>query len=192
MYNYKKIFILLLVFLFVFNSCETDSFKNSDNKADINYSKELISDEKSAKKYADLIINEEFNIRYSRNPIESIKTRIQGTDTISFRLAEAMVNKAGLGLAWRLDAAKDVMDQDAVRNGDTSFDDTWQNVIDFWKHFVQEVNKENPNSYIVSEITDMEELVKFSTGERVDAYNNIPGDFNFKSVPDAMIKFFNE
>ena len=63
MYNYKKIFILLLVFLFVFvfNSCEIDLFKNSENKVDINYSKEFISDEKSAKKYADSIIKDEFN-----------------------------------------------------------------------------------------------------------------------------------
>ena len=40
----------------------------------------------------------------------AIAKRIAGTDTMSFRLAEAMVDKAGKGLDWRLDAAKDVMD----------------------------------------------------------------------------------
>ena len=53
--------MLVFLFVFVFNSCEIDLFKNSENKVDINYSKEFISDEKSAKKYADSIIKDEFN-----------------------------------------------------------------------------------------------------------------------------------
>ena len=124
---------------------------------------------------------------------KSITKSIEGTNVNSFRLAEAIVRQAGLGLSWRLDAAKDVIDQDAVRNGDTHFDESWQNVIDFWKQFVQQVKKENPHSYIVAEITDMGELMSATNGEKGNYYDN-PAEIGnkFLSVPDAMIKFFNE
>ena len=44
---------------------------------------------------------------------ESISKQIEGTTTGGFRLAEAIVGKAGLGLDFRLDAAKDIVDMDA-------------------------------------------------------------------------------
>ena len=43
---------------------------------------------------------------------QSISKQIEGTTTTGFRLAEAMVNKAGLGLDFRFDAAKDIVDMD--------------------------------------------------------------------------------
>ncbi|MCQ2754105.1 MAG: hypothetical protein MJ231_03555, partial [bacterium] len=119
--------------------------------------------------------------------------RIAGTDTMSFRLAEAMVDKAAKGLDWRLDAAKDVMDQDAVRNGENDFDDTWTGVIEFWKKFVQAVKAENPNSYIVAEITDIDYLMQDNFGQKANPYDggtNVGGVFN--GTPEAMIKFLSE
>ncbi len=77
-----------------------------------------------------------------------------------------MVRKSGLGLAWRLDAAKDVIDMDAVRNGDLTFDQAWDQVIEFWSKFVQVVKKKNPNAYIVAEITDVEELMQAMFGDK--------------------------
>ncbi len=126
--------------------------------------------------------------------VNSILTRISGTNLNSFRLAEAMVGKSGLGLDWRLDAAKDIIDMDAVRNGEMSFDDAWQKVIDYWKRFVQTIKKENPNSYIVAEITDVADLMKDFIGENIDAYdNNLPRlGRKFANVQDAMAKFFLE
>jgi len=124
---------------------------------------------------------------------KSLQKRFQGTDTMSFRLAEALVDRAGKGLDWRLDAAKDVMDQDAVRNGEASFDDTWNNVINFWAKFVQGVKQENPNSYIVAEITDIEALMKDNLGKEAcpyEGHTNIGSMFN--GEPDAMVKFYNE
>ena len=123
----------------------------------------------------------------------SILSRITGTNVNSFRLAEAITKEAGLGLAWRLDAAKDVMDQDAVRNGDVAFDESWQNMIDFWKKFVQSVKSENPDAYIVAELTDIADLMRDTLGENTSCYDNMPDlGFKFKTVPDAMLKFFNE
>ena len=88
----------------------------------------------------------------------SINKRIQNTNTNSFKLAEVMVDRSGLGLDWRLDAAKDVADMDSVRNLDQTFDKAWDNVIKFWGNFVDVVKEENPNSYIVAEITDIDKL----------------------------------
>lgn len=124
---------------------------------------------------------------------DSIKQRIAGTDTMSFRLAEALVDKAGLGLNWRLDAAKDVMDIDSVRNNDADFDDTWNNLIKFWSLFVQNIKTENPNSYIVAELTDVSDIMRDTTGVESCPYKGLTDiGQKFNGEPDAMAKFFNE
>ena len=124
---------------------------------------------------------------------KSVSTRFSNTNLKSFRLSEALVKEAGLGLAWRLDAAKDVMDQDAVRNGDLAFDEAWQKLTIFWKRFVQTVKSENPNSYVVAELTDIAEVMRDNIGEQTGCYNDMPEvGLKYKSVPDAMLKFFNE
>lgn len=122
---------------------------------------------------------------------KSVSQRIAGTSLQSFRLSEAIVRKAGLGLAWRLDAAKDVIDMDAVRNGDLTFDQAWDQVIDFWSKFVQVVKKENPNAYVVAEITDVEELMKAMYGDNTNVYERIEtGSNKYKSVSEAMKQFY--
>ena len=124
---------------------------------------------------------------------KSISSRISGTNLNSFRLAEAITKEAGVGLSWRLDAAKDIMDQDAVRNGDVAFDESWQNLITFWKKFVETVKTENPDAYIVAELTDIADLMRDTIGEEATCYENMPDvGMKFKTVPDAYIKFFNE
>ncbi len=124
---------------------------------------------------------------------DSISKRILGTDMMSFRIAEAMVDKASAGLDWRLDAAKDVMDMDAVRNEENSFDTSWDYVIDFWTKFVKGVKSENPNSCIVAEITDIPDLMRNTYGLEscpYDGFTDIGQKYN--GEPDAFAKFFNE
>ena len=124
----------------------------------------------------------------------SINKRIAGTDTTSFRIAEVLQERSDLGLAWRLDAAKDTMDMDAVRNGDNDFNDTWDDAIKFWKKFVQGVKSENPNSYIVAEITDIPDLMRSTYGANSCPYNGETNVNNakFNGDPDAQTKFMNE
>lgn len=124
---------------------------------------------------------------------KSISQRIAGTNTNSFRLAEAIVAKASLGLDWRLDAAKDVIDWDSVRNGyDLDFDTAWDQVIDFWAKFVKAVKKENPNAYIVAEITDIENLMRdiYGHNDKLNLYKDIHVGSKYKSVKDAMAQFY--
>ncbi len=125
---------------------------------------------------------------------KSIKKQIEGTNLNSFRLAEAMVGKASLGLDFRLDAAKDIVDMDAVRNGEMSFDEAWDQVIDFWKKYVKEIKKVNPNTYIVAEITDLEYLLRNIYGPDANVYDidlSMAGG-KYKNVSDAIRAFFQE
>lgn len=124
---------------------------------------------------------------------ESISKRISGTDTSSFRIAEALVGRVDQGLNWRLDACKDVKDIDAVRNGENSFDDTGESVIKFWQKFVHGVKEENPNSYIVAEFTDIPDVMRDTYGldsHPYKGFTNIGQKFN--GEPDAFAKIFNE
>lgn len=124
---------------------------------------------------------------------DSISKRIAGTDTSSFRIAEALVDRTGLGLDWRLDAAKDVMDMDAIRNEDDTFDDNWNDVINFWGKFVQGVKSQNPNAYLVAEITDVEPLMQDNFGAEAYPYKGKTDvGQKFNGEPDAFVKFFNE
>lgn len=90
--------------------------------------------------------------------VESIVRSLKDTSLASFELADLIVDKTQSGLDWRIDATKDIADVEALRNGMASFEYTWQNVIDFWKLFVQGVQDKNPNAYTVAEVTNEGEL----------------------------------
>lgn len=126
---------------------------------------------------------------------ESISKTIKDTDTNTFRLSEAFINRAGLELDFRLDAAKDVMDWDSVRNRDADFDDTWTNLINFWSKIVQGIKSVDPHAYIVAEMTDIPDVMRDTFGgENSCPYNgwtNVNG-VKYNGEPDAMTKFFNE
>ena len=124
---------------------------------------------------------------------DSVSKRIAGTDTASFRIAEALFDKAGLGLKMRLDAAKDVMDMDSIRNEDGDFDDIMNDFINFWAKATNEIKKIDSNSSLIAEITDIHDLMLDKYGEDSCPYNgetNINSKFN--GVPDFMTKLFNE
>ena len=129
------------------------------------------------------------------NAAESIKTIIKGTNTNTFRLAEALVERSGLGLDYRLDAAKDVMDMDSVRNRDTDFNDIWTDLIKFWGRYVQGVKSINPHSYIVAEMTNVNDISADTYGASLACpYNGWTNVNNpkYNGEPDAMTKFFIE
>lgn len=124
----------------------------------------------------------------------AILKQIEGTTAYGFRIAEAMTNEAGLGLDSRLDALKDIVDMDAVRNGDLSFDEAWDQVIDFWKKYAKAIKKVNSNAYIVAEITDLEYLLRAIYGPDANVYDidlSAVGS-KYKNVPDAIREFFDE
>ena len=126
---------------------------------------------------------------------DAISKMIKGTDVNSFRLAEAMADLSGLGLNYRLDAAKDLMDIDSIRNRDEDFDDTWTDLIKLWGRFVTGVKSVNPYSYIVAEMTNVNEISADTFGGPdacpYNGFTNVNG-VKYNGEPDAMTKFFNE
>ena len=78
----------------------------------------------------------------------SIRDRFKNTNALSFRFAEAMVDKSGLGLDHRIDAAKDVADMDAVRNMDDTSDRRLSEVIEIWKPANCAIKAKNHSSQI--------------------------------------------
>lgn len=140
---------------------------------------------------------------------DALKKKLKGTNAQSFRLAEAIVDRTQSGLDWRIDAAKDVADVDSLRNdGETDFDTIFGQVTSFWEKFARDVLKENPNSYMVAELTDMNELYneygagskrypnktnligKFLTDSNLTSVANY--DFYFSTLPEMFAKTFNE
>ena len=104
---------------------------------------------------------------------DSINKRFENTNANGLKLAEVMVDRSGLGLDWRYDAAKDVADIDSLRNGDQSFDTAWKNNIEFWGDMSRVIKEENPNSYQVAEFTDVQDVINKSMPDDGNViYNN--------------------
>ncbi len=140
---------------------------------------------------------------------DALKKKLKGTNAQSFRLAEAIVDRSQSGLDWRIDAAKDVADIDSLRNdGETDFDTIFGQVTSFWEKFARDVIKENPSSYMVAELTDMNDLYddygkgskrypnktnligKFLTDSNLTSVANY--DFFFSTLPEIFSQTFNE
>lgn len=90
--------------------------------------------------------------------VESLLKTLKDTSLESFKLADLIIDKTQAGLDWRIDATKDIADVESLRCGGTKFEDTWNTIIDFWKKFAQGVLSKNPNSYLVAEVTDENDL----------------------------------
>ncbi len=92
---------------------------------------------------------------------QSIKKDLNKIKLEDFKLAESIVLKSKAGLNWRFDAAKDVGDIDAVKNGDATFDQIWngsdkdEGVQAFWGDFISNIRRYNPASTVINELTDM-------------------------------------
>ncbi len=123
------------------------------------------------------------NPSYDDDIVHALLTSLKGTDVNSFRLADLIIDKTQSGLDWRIDATKDIADIESLRNSHSTFEFTWNQVIDFWKHFTQNVIKINPNAYMVAEITDEGDLYDKGWGYRSG---------KFKSKNDIIAKFERE
>ena len=107
---------------------------------------------------------------------KSINTRFANTNANTLKMAEVMLDKSGLGLDWRFDAAKDIADFDSVSNGNQRFDTAWNNDIIFWGDMDKAIKSENRNSYTVAEITDVDKILgKTRTKDRSDVIYDSEG-----------------
>ncbi len=100
------------------------------------------------------------------NLAEAVYRMIDGTNLKSFEMAEMIVDRTKGGIDWRIDAAKDFSNMDSLRNLDDTFEDNWDRVIDIIGTLAEKgIRKENPNAYIVAEVTDEVDLHSLGAGE---------------------------
>lgn len=114
-----------------------------------------------------------------------VKTRFENRDENSYRLAEMILDRTESGLGWRIDASKDIGSIDSVRAQVDSFDNVWDQVIDFWKSYNQAVLAENPHAYTTAEITNVSDLIDLRE-------NNDKSQNKYISSGDAERKFLEE
>ena len=117
---------------------------------------------------------------------DSIFKTISNTTLQGLQLADLIIDKTQSGLDWRIDATKDVADIESLRNNNASFEDVWQQVTDFWKSFVNGVVSQNPNSYIVAEVTDEMDLHRSDFSHKYAKYPNY-SDINKKFLRETGI-----
>jgi len=95
---------------------------------------------------------------------ERMKDELKEIKLEDFKLAEAIVLQGKGGLNWRFDAAKDIGDLDAVRDGKKTFAEIWNGdesfpgVQDFWSTFVTRIKANNPSAYVINEVTSLGEF----------------------------------
>ncbi len=213
----------ILKYAVIKSLCEAPRFQTNDN-GDISYDYERlkkitlkdigvngISPEDEAHQLIKRVKSGLKNISESDKEAlaDALKKKLKGTNAQSFRLAEAIVDRTQSGLDWRIDAAKDVADVDSLRNdGETDFDTIFSQVTSFWEKFARDVIKENPSSYMVAELTDMNEIYseygqgskrypnktnligKFLTDSNLTSVANY--DYYFSTLPEIFAKSFNE
>ena len=92
------------------------------------------------------------------------------------KFAREFVKKTRSGLNWRFDAAKDVADLTANKNGIRTFEDSWDDVVEFWGQFVKNVRAINPSAYVVAEVTDLWPLYNNMDVYRFEAKNDFGKD----------------
>jgi hypothetical protein len=94
------------------------------------------------------------NIKDTSELEKALTLSISGTNANSFKLAEMIVNRAQAGLDWRIDATKDIADIESIRSKKTNFEYTWNQIINFWIKFSENVKQYHPDAYIAGEVTD--------------------------------------
>ncbi|MDD3150181.1 MAG: alpha-amylase family glycosyl hydrolase [Candidatus Gastranaerophilales bacterium] len=94
--------------------------------------------------------------------IEIINNGLNGIDHKLLKVSKLIIDKNEAGLEWRIDAAKDVADIDATRNHKETFENNWEEVINFWSKFNTEVRKYNPKAYTIGEVTDVPQFMNFN------------------------------
>lgn len=122
------------------------------------------------------------NIKNTEDLTKALTLSLKGTSAESFKMAEMIVSRAEAGLDWRIDATKDIADIESLRNGKTNFEFTWDQIINFWSKFGENVKQYHPDAYITAEITDEGDIFGKGGG----------GSARFSTATEAVKKLLTE
>ncbi|MFI3301161.1 MAG: hypothetical protein R3Y28_07050 [Candidatus Gastranaerophilales bacterium] len=101
----------------------------------------------------------------------AILASISDTTVESYKIAEAIIDRTEAGLDWRIDAVKDIADVDALRNEKNNFEQTWDNIAEFWGEFNKNILNENRNSMLIGEVTGAWPLLNQTNSPSSEKYS---------------------
>ncbi len=82
-----------------------------------------------------------------------IKNSTENVNKKDIEIAKSIISKLELGLDHRVDALKDIRDLDLITQNKVNENDVWPTVENFFKDFTNTIRAINPKSYIIGEIT---------------------------------------
>ena len=115
--------------------------------------------------------------------LNSLEERVAHINENSFNVAKLIIEKTEAGLNWRVDASKDVGDSDSVEDGTFSQDTNLKAVEKFWNKFIKGVNKFNPKSFKILELTDLGPGVVSGYTSRTLADTTSEYEFLYSTIP---------
>ncbi|MBQ8636214.1 hypothetical protein IJ425_08700 [bacterium] len=123
-----------------------------------------------------------------------MKSELKNISLDDFKLAEAIVLQGKGGLNWRFDAAKDIGDLDAVRDGKKTFNQIWNGdlgtpgVQAFWSEFVSRIKAHNPSAYIINEVTSLGEFCDYNNPKSLRQFDPQLAEA-YLSLPDSEKRY---
>ncbi len=125
--------------------------------------------------------------------VNGLLKMLEGTNENSFKLAEMILDRSGFGLDYRIDATKDIANIDALKDGNTDFEYTWDSITNFWQKFAQRgVLPFNPNAKMWAEVTDETDLFQNYGGKFSERYSNLNDMDNMNNMESIDMKFLRE
>ena len=116
------------------------------------------------------------------------ESRINDYSVDGIKFAKEFIKQARAGLNWRFDAAKDIADLTATRNGLRTAEDSLDDMIDFCSTFIKNVREVNPAAYCVLELTDLWSLYNNMDVYRNEARNDLGKNATWDEVEDRAKK----
>ena len=89
-----------------------------------------------------------------REMVNYLSIRLSKIKPEAVKVADLIIDKTEAGLNWRIDAAKDISDMEMFFEDETSINEAWGEVADFWGKFNSGVRLYNNHSYKIGEFTD--------------------------------------
>lgn len=115
--------------------------------------------------------------------INSLYDRLQNVNSDNFNIAKLIIEKTEAGLDWRIDAAKDVGDSDAVADGTFFQEKNKDAIYKFWNRFNTGVREYNPNSFTIGELTNWDKGVFAEFLQKAGFTTLSDYDFFYSTLP---------
>lgn len=119
--------------------------------------------------------------------VKASMQQINGVTLSDFRISEAIFMNIGRGMGFRIDAFKNMVDIDAIKNGTSDYDTEFSRLIEYGHGLTQAIKSVDDSAEIIYENTDIGNLI-YETWNSND-YNTLKkAEAKFKDENDAVLQ----